>query len=89
MVLTAPLIDGADDEGAEPRVGVARVPFWAGAQVITPSSHPSFPKTTCDYSWAGRIADLRGLRVVSGFLSRPPIVRQRLSLSVGSFLCGV
>ena len=33
VVLTAPLIDGVDDEGDEPRVGVARLPFWAGAQV--------------------------------------------------------
>ena len=31
--LTAPLIDGVDDEGDEPRVGAARAPFWAGAQV--------------------------------------------------------
>ena len=31
--LTAPLIDGVDDEGDEPRVSVARVPFWAGAHV--------------------------------------------------------
>ena len=33
MVVTTPLIDGVDDEGDEPRVGAARVPFWAGAQV--------------------------------------------------------
>ena len=33
MVLTAPLIDGVDDEGDEPRVCVVRVPLWAGAPV--------------------------------------------------------
>ena len=33
VVLTAPLIDGADGEGDEPRVDVAWVPFWAGTQV--------------------------------------------------------
>ena len=33
VVVTTPLIDGVDDEGDEPRVGAARVPFWAGAQV--------------------------------------------------------
>ena len=32
MVVTGPLIDGVDGEGDEPRVGTARVPFWAGAQ---------------------------------------------------------
>ena len=33
VVLTSPLMDGVGDEGGEPRVGEARVPFWAGAQV--------------------------------------------------------
>ena len=32
-MLTAPLIDGVADEGDEPRMGVALVPLWAGAQV--------------------------------------------------------
>ena len=33
VALTAPLIDGVDDEGDEPHVDVARMPFWAGAEV--------------------------------------------------------
>ena len=33
VVLIAPLIDGIDDEGDELRVGVARAPFGADAQV--------------------------------------------------------
>ena len=32
MVPKAPLIDGVDVEGDEPRAGMARVPLWAGAQ---------------------------------------------------------
>ena len=32
-MLTISLIDEIDDEGNERRVDVARVPFWAGAQV--------------------------------------------------------
>ena len=32
MVPKAPLIDGVDVEGDEPRAGVTRVPGWAGAQ---------------------------------------------------------
>ena len=46
MVVTAPLIDGADDEGDEPHVGVARVPFWAGAQVNPNHNRPGLPNTT-------------------------------------------
>ena len=31
VVPTALLMDGVDDEGDEPRVGVVQVSFWAGA----------------------------------------------------------
>ena len=88
VVLTAPRNDGVDDEGDEPRVGVARVAFWAGAQVNpNQTAVPASPRQpTRDYCPAGRPVDLWGLRVVPGFLSRPPIPRQRVSLSVGSLL---
>ena len=64
------------DEGHEPRVGVARVPFWAGArgnpnQTAVPAS-PGQP--TRGYSRAGGPVDLWGLRVVPGFLYSPPIL---------------
>ena len=52
VVLTAPLIDGVDDEGDEPRVGVARVPFWAGA-IVNPNQTAVVPasprRPTRDY----------------------------------------
>ena len=88
VVLTAPLIDGVGDEGDEPRVSVAWVPFWAGTQVNpNQTTVPASPRQpTRDYSRAGGPVDLWGLRVVPGFLSRPPIPRQRVSLSVGSLL---
>ena len=34
VVRTLTLVDGVDGQGDEPRVGVAPVPFWAGAQAI-------------------------------------------------------
>ena len=84
--LTAPLIDGVDDEGDEPRVGVARVPFWADAQANpNQTAVPACPRQpTRDYSRGKRPVDLWGPRVLPGFLFRPPIPRQRVSLSVGS-----
>ena len=91
MVLTAPLLDGVDDEGDQPGVGVARVPFWTGAQVnpnqTAVQASPRQP--TRDYRRAGRPVKLWGLRVVPGFPSRPHIPRQRVSLSIGSLLYGV
>ena len=49
--LTAPLIDGVDDEGDEPRVSVARVPFWAGAPVNpNQTAVPAFPRQSWS-SW--------------------------------------
>ena len=91
MVLTAPLIDGVADEGDEPRMGVALVPLWAGAQVNpNQTAVPASPRQpTRDYSRTARPIDLWGVRVVPAFLSRPPIPRQRVSLCVGSVLCGV
>ena len=90
MVLTAPVIDGVDDEGDEPCMGVARVPFWAGAQVNpNQTAVPALQENLDVTSRAGRPVDLWGLRVVPGFLSSPPIPRQSASLSVGSLLYGV
>ena len=68
-MLTAPLVDEVDDEeGDELRVGVARVAFWAGAQVDpNQTAVPASPKKTKrDYccSRAGRPVDLWGLRVL-------------------------
>ena len=63
------------DEGDEPRMGVARVPFWSGAQFHPNQiAVPVSPRqTTRDYSRAGRPVDLWGVRVAPGFLSRPLI----------------
>ena len=49
-MLTAPLIDEIDDEGDEARVGMARVPFWAGDQVnLKKTVVPASPRQpTCD-----------------------------------------
>ena len=60
VVLTTRLIDGVDDEADEPRVGVAQVPFWAGAQVSpNQKAVPASPRLpTRDYSRAGRPVDL-------------------------------
>ena len=84
-------MDEVDDEGDEPRVGAARVPFWAGAQVnpnqTAVSASPRRP--TCDCSRAGRPVDLWGLHVVSRFLPRSPIPRQRVSLSVSLLYGGL
>ena len=67
VVLTAPLIDGVEDEGDELRVGAARVPFWAGcSSQPQPNSRLSFPRTT--YVTIVGLEDLsnptKGLRVV-------------------------
>ena len=62
-------------------MGVARVPFWAGAQV-----NPNQTAVPASPSRTGRPVDLWGQRVVPGFLSRPPIPRIRVSLSVGPLL---
>ena len=50
VVLTASLIDGVGDEGDDPRVGMARVPFWAGDQVNSKKTVvPASPRQpTCD-----------------------------------------
>ena len=55
MVLTAPLIDGVADEGDEPRMGVALVPLWAGAQVNpNQTAVPASPRQpTRDYTIVG------------------------------------
>ena len=47
--MTAPLLDGVDDEeGDELRVDVARVPFWGWcSSQPQPNSSSSIPKTTC------------------------------------------
>ena len=91
VVLTAPLIDEVDDEGDEPRVGVARLPFWAGGQVNpNQTAVPASPRQpTRHYSRAGRPVDFWGLRVAPEILSGPPITRRRVSLSVSSLLYGV
>ena len=64
-------------ECAEPRVGMARVPFWAGAQVNpNDTAVPASPRQpTRGYSRAGTPIDLGGQRGVPRFLSRPPIPR--------------
>ena len=63
VVLTTRLIDEVDDEADEPRVGVAQVPFWAGAQVSP--NHTAVPASpthpTREHSRAGRPVDLWGL----------------------------
>ena len=53
-------VDEVDDEGDEPRVGVVRVPFWAGAPVNpNHTAVPASPRQpTRDYSRAGRPVDL-------------------------------
>ena len=90
-MLTISLIDEIDDEGNERRVDVARVPFWAGARVNpNQTGVPASPiQPAREYSQAGSSVDLWDVRVVPGFLSRPPIPRQRVSLSVGSLQYGV
>ena len=59
VVLTASLTDRVGDAGDDPRVGMARVPFWAGDQVNSKKTVvPASPRQpTCDLwsvtrSWA-------------------------------------
>ena len=91
VVLTAPLVDGVDDEGDELRVGVARVTFWAGAQVSPNETAGQASQDNLHMTIVGleRLSTSWGLRLVPRFLERPPIPRQTVSLSVGSLLYGV
>ena len=42
-------MDEVDDEGDEPRVGAARVPFWAGAQVNPRVTNPVWVRHGCRF----------------------------------------
>ena len=94
VVPTAPLIDGVDEvdeEGDEPRVGVAWVPFWADAQVLksTPTKPPSrLPQDnyTRLRTWSGWKACRPLVSTSCAWIPLQVIPRQRVSLSVGSLL---
>ena len=83
--------EGVDGAGNEPRVGLTRIAFWAGAQVHpNKTAAPASPRQpTRDYGRARRAVNLWGLQVEPGSFSRPFTPRRGCRLPVGVLPYGV